>query len=94
MQEMEITLGRLLRIYWLFLWRATFGAVVIGGVAGFIIGLVMGLARIGHDQIHLAGTIVGMVVGAVWSVIVLRMMLEKQYRDFRIVLIPVAAQNP
>jgi hypothetical protein len=87
MQEVEITIGRLLRIYWLFLWRATIGGAVIGGMFGFVIGFVMGLARMPREQIALVTAPVGLVVGAIWSVFVLRMMLEKEYRDFRITLI-------
>jgi xanthine/uracil permease len=86
-QEVEITIGKLLRIYWLLLWRAAVGAAIIGGMFGFVIGLVMGLARFPREQIALVTGPVGLVVGVIWSVFVLRMMLEKQYKDFRIAVI-------
>ena len=41
MREVEITIGRLLRVYWLFLWRAIIGGLVIGAVFGFVIGFII-----------------------------------------------------
>ena len=40
-----------------------------------------------REQIALVTAPVGLLVGAIWSVFVLRMMLEKEYKDFRIALV-------
>ena len=41
MQELEATWGRVLRVWWLIVWRSILGAIVIGGVAGGILGFVV-----------------------------------------------------
>jgi membrane associated rhomboid family serine protease len=87
MREVEITIGRLLRVYWLFLWRAIIGGLVIGAVFGFVIGFIMGAAGFAQAQIAVVTSTAGLIIGTVWSVVVVRMMLEKQYSDFRIALI-------
>ena len=87
MREVEITIGRLLRICWLLFWRALVGALVIGAAFGFVIGFIMGAAGFTHAQIALVTSTAGLIFGAVWSVVVVKMMLKKHYSDFRIVLI-------
>jgi integral membrane sensor domain MASE1 len=86
-QEVEITIGRLLRIVWLLLWRGAIGAAVTGGIVGFVIGFVMGMFRSTHEHLVLATSIAGGVAGAIWWVAVIKMALEKHYKDFRIALI-------
>ena len=73
MQEIEITIGRLLRVVWLLLWRAVLGGAVLGGVVGFVFGFVMALFGSTHEHIVLVNSIVGLVVGAIWWVAVVKM---------------------
>lgn len=87
MREVEISIGRLLRICWLLFWRAIVGALVIGTAFGFVIGFIMGAAGFAQAQIALVTSTAGLIFGVVWSVVVVKMMLEKHYSDFRIVLI-------
>jgi multisubunit Na+/H+ antiporter MnhE subunit len=87
MQELEITIGRLLRIFWLFAWRATIGGAVAGGIVGFVIGFVMGAAGSTREHLTLVTSLAGLVAGTIWSIVALKMALEKQYQDFRIALI-------
>jgi membrane associated rhomboid family serine protease len=87
MREVEITVGRLVGICWLLMWRAAIGGFVIGAVIGFIIGFVMGATGFAKGQIAVVTSLAGLIVGLVWTVVVVKMMLQKQYRDFRIALI-------
>jgi hypothetical protein len=87
MQEIEISIGGLLRIYWLLFWRGLVGGLVFGFVQGFIIGFVMGAAGFPRAQITPVTASVGIVVGIIWSVVVLKMAIRKRYKDFRIALI-------
>jgi multisubunit Na+/H+ antiporter MnhE subunit len=87
MQEVEITIGRLLRIGWLFVWRATIGGAIAGGIVGFVIGLVMGAAGSPREHLTLITSLAGLAAGTIWSLVVLKMALEKRYQDFRIALI-------
>jgi hypothetical protein len=87
-QELEVNLGRLLRIYWLLIWRSVLGSLVIGFVLGFIVGLVLRVLGVPLTQIRTISGMVGIVGGAVWALFCLKMALEKKYRDFRIILVP------
>ena len=88
MRELEVNLGRLLRIYWLLIWRSLLGSIVIGFVLGFIIGLALRVLGVPLTQIRTISGAVGIVGGAVWALFCLKMALEKKYRDFRIILVP------
>lgn len=88
MQELEVNLGRLLRIYWLLIWRSLLGSLVIGFVLGFFVGLVLRVLGVPLTQIRTISGAVGLVGGAVWALFCLKMALQKKYRDFRIVLVP------
>jgi hypothetical protein len=87
MQEVEITIGRLLRIFWLFVWRAVIGSAIAGEIVGFVIGFVMGVAGSEHEHLAIVTSLAGGVAGAIWSIVALKMALEKQYQGFRIALI-------
>ena len=87
MQEIEVTLGRLLRIAWLLAWRGFVGGAVLGAVVGFVIGFVMGVAGLPHEQIVSVTRIASAMVGLAWFVVVCKMALRKQYQEFRIALI-------
>jgi hypothetical protein len=47
----------------------------------------MGAAGFAQVQIALVTSTAGLIFGAVWSVVVVKMMLKKHYSDFRIALI-------
>ncbi|MBR0898590.1 DUF4339 domain-containing protein [Bradyrhizobium tropiciagri] len=87
-QELDVTLGRLLRIYWLFVWRSFLGSILIGGVLGFIIGLVLGTFGAPRTLLQTTTSLVGAVAGLIWSIVCLRKALDKKYSDFRIALLP------
>jgi hypothetical protein len=88
MQELEVNFGRLLRIYWLFIWRSVLGALLIGFTLGFIVGVVFSLLGLPLTLAKTAGGVLGVVGGAVWGLFCLKMAIEKKYRDFRIMLVP------
>jgi hypothetical protein len=88
MQELEANLGRLLRIYWLFIWRSVLGALLIGFTLGFIVGVVFSLLGVPLTLAKTTGGVLGMVGGVGWGLFCLKMALEKKYRDFRIILVP------
>jgi hypothetical protein len=87
LQEIELTTGRLLRIVWLLVWRGYFGGAVLGAAAGFVIGFIMAIAGLPTERIKIATGIAGGIAGLAWFVVVCKMALEKQYREFRIALV-------
>jgi hypothetical protein len=88
MPELEVTWQRAARVWWLIVWRALLGGVLLGAVIGFIIGLIG--AAMGWPQQSTIGfsTIAGALVSAAWGLVVVRMALRKKYIEFRLVLSP------
>ena len=101
MQELEATWGRAARVWWLIMWRGVLGAVLVGTVAGFVVGVVTAviILAIGGTSVGMAqnpiyqigiglGAILGFVIGIFWYILVVRMALRKQYREFRLAIVP------
>jgi hypothetical protein len=95
-QELEITWSRVIRIAWLLLWRCAVGGAVVGfvsgGVLGFIIGFIASVTGVPRDMslsiIRSVAAIVGGLLGLVWTCVVVRMALRKEFSDFRLALVP------
>jgi uncharacterized membrane protein len=87
MSELEPTWGRVLSVWWLFVWRAGVGSLVMGFVAGFIFGFVGALLGAPKGAISIGSGLLGFVIAIVWGIIVMRMALEKKYGEFRIALV-------
>ena len=95
--EMDITIRRLLSIWWLFIWRGIVLGLLIGAVVGAVVGAMTGMimAMTIHPldlaQVRQTAQIVSLVVcvplGLVWNALVIRMALRKRYKDFRIALV-------
>jgi hypothetical protein len=90
LQELEITWERVLSVWWLIVWRGVVGALSIGFVVGFILGAIMGAAGVPLETIQSVSSIVGLVIGLVWGIVVTWMALLKQYKGFRLALVPAA----
>lgn len=88
MQELDVTLGKVLRVYWLFLWRSLVGSILIGFVLGFVIGFALHVFGAPPTLTKTTSSLAGAVIGVIWSVVCMRMAIEKQYSDFRIALVP------
>jgi hypothetical protein len=88
MKELELTWPRVLRVWWLFMWRAVLGGFVFGGIAGFVLGFFGVLAGMSLETIQLVSGALGLLIGIGWAIMVVRMALRKRYGDFRIVLVP------
>jgi hypothetical protein len=86
LQELEVTFSRVISVWWLLVWRSMLGAVVFGGIAGFIVGVAFGVLQLPFDS-RFPG-IAGAIAGFVWFIVVVRMALRKKYETFRIALLP------
>lgn len=92
-EELEVTNNRVLKIWWALIWRGIlFGALagaLAGALVGFIIGFIGGVTNnptLVHDAaplFSLLGAIVGLVVGFY----ILKLILKKKFKGFRIALI-------
>ena len=95
--ELEITWKRVIRIWWSFLWRnllAILGAVVIGALVGFIFGLILGVIGVPVETIKMIVQPIGFLIGLGISVIPLKMVLGKNFGEFRLVLISTEVKEP
>ena len=88
MEEIAVTWGYAIKIWWSLTWRI----VLFGGLAGFALGLLFGLfgAATGTaDEVtHAWGQISGMLVSipvAIWAV---KSILNKDFKKYRIILVP------
>jgi hypothetical protein len=88
MQELDVTWSRALRVAWLVIWRTMLIAGVIGGLAGFVMGLGGQLAGLSRATISLAGLALGACIGYGSMIVAVRMGLRKRYREFRVALVP------
>ena len=73
------------------LWKSVLlsgSTALIGAVLGFIIGLVLGVLGAPKTLLQTTTGLAGAAVGLIWSIVCLRMALEKKYSDFRIALLP------
>jgi|HubBroStandDraft_2_1064218.scaffolds.fasta_scaffold71361_4 hypothetical protein len=87
MEELEITWGRLFRIWWAAAWRSFVFASLFGGAAAGI--LAISLVVMGHAEWGRFPWIID-IVELAWIpafLMGLRLAFRAKYRDFRIVLI-------
>jgi hypothetical protein len=87
-EEIKITWGYATRIWWSLAWRV----LVFGGLAGFLLGLLIGLlgaaSNIDSDIIHAWGQIGGMLVSIPVGIWAVKAILSKDFAKYRIVLVP------
>ena len=88
--ELEITWGRTFRVWWAYLWRNLL-FIALSVVAGFVLGAIIGfiLAAFGASAktIQLVVTPLSFILGMVISVIPLKMILGKNFGEFRVALV-------
>lgn len=89
MEELEVTWLRAAMVWWSIFWRSFVIAVAAATVAGFAIGVV--LAATGRsDLVETWGRVIGVVVAVPAGIWAVRIVLRKEYRQFRIALVPSA----
>ena len=88
--ELEITWNRAIRIWWSYLWRnliAIVVAMIIVMILGFIIGFIMGAMGFPILTIQLVTAPLGFLLGLGISVVPMKMILGKDFGEFRLVLL-------
>jgi hypothetical protein len=91
---LEPTFKRSARIWWAWVWRSA----VFGGAAGLFGSLVLGLsgilARVSEKTGQYLGVAIGVALAIPVGIWVFQMVLEKEFGEFRIRLVPKAAIAP
>jgi hypothetical protein len=87
MQEIEVTWKHAIIIWWAVVWRT----VLFVALAGMGVGLVLGFLLAGmqdEEQVALVAETAGLLVGIPIGIWVMKTVLTRQFRDFRIALVP------
>jgi hypothetical protein len=91
---LEPTFKRSARIWWAWVWRSA----VFGGAAGLFGSLILGLsgilARVSEKTGQYLGVAIGVALAIPVGIWVFQMVLEKEFGEFRIRLVPKAAIAP
>lgn len=88
--EMDITWGRVIKVWWAYAWRnflTIIACVIVATILGFIMGLVMGAAGAHPSTVKAVTVPVGFITGIAFSIIPIKMILGKDFGDFRLVLV-------
>ena len=86
-QELEVAWEHAVSVWWLIIWRAVAGGLLIGAVLGVVIGVVgaiLGTPPIGGTWVS---QILSLTVGMGWMIVCVRWALQKRYTGFRIALL-------
>lgn len=84
--NMSVDWDATLSIWWALAWRIVLGSALLGGVLGGIGGLILGIQGRG-DLARPFGQLLGNLAQIPVSMVVLRYVLKKQFRDFSIRLV-------
>lgn len=88
--ELEITWGRVVRVWWAYLWRnliAIVVAMLAGGIIGGILGFILGAAGVSIETIKIVVMPIGAILGLAISIFPMKMILGKNFGEFRLVLV-------
>jgi hypothetical protein len=92
--ELSVTWDRVAQIWWAFFWRNTLILIpvfMLGAILGGAIGFLLGMAGAGPETVRIITLPIGIVVGAGSSIIPIKMILGKDFGEFRLVLL---SKNP
>ena len=80
----------MVRIWWSYLWRNLIAIVVgmlIGALIGGILGGILGAAGVSLQTITIVVMPIGVILGLVISIFPMKMILGKDFGEFRLVLV-------
>lgn len=87
MKEIEVTFGRVLRIWFAWIWRALLFAMLGGSFAGFLVGFAAAMLGVAPQKVAYVNLGIGAILGLYFSVWSLGKVLKKKFPTFRIALI-------
>lgn len=88
--ELEVTWGRAARVWWAYMWRnliAIIGVVLLGALIGGILGVIMAMAGASKETIQMVAAPIGWLLGLLISIVPMKMILGKDFGEFRLVLV-------
>jgi len=94
--ELDVTWKRAIRVWWAYLWRSLIVVIVgsvLAGIVGGIIGFIMSMMGADGDSISMLVMPIGMLIGILISIVPIKLILGKDFGEFRLVLIQSAPDN-
>lgn len=88
--ELNVTWNRAIRVWWSLAWRnliAILASMVLGAIVGFIVGMILGSFGASVHTIQWVTAPLGAILGLVISIIPIKMILGKDFGEFRLVLL-------
>ncbi|PWW83169.1 MULTISPECIES: hypothetical protein [Prosthecochloris] len=89
--ELEITWGRVIRVWWAYLWRnlvAILVATILGAIVGGVMGAILYMSGVTSvETLQLVITPISIAIGLVISLFPIKMILGKDFGEFRLVLV-------
>ena len=90
-QEIKATWGHAVRIWWALIWRnviAVIVTIIVAGVAGFLLGFLLGFLGVPIKIIEVVSGAIGAIIGIAISVVPVKMIIGKNFRNFRLAIVP------
>jgi hypothetical protein len=95
--ELEVTWARVVRVWWALFWRgllAMLAAALAGGGVGFVVGFILGVLGTPIPTIQVICGFLGAILGLFISFVPVRLILARDYGDFRLALVPREPSEP
>ena len=87
MVEVTPTFARILKVWWLILWRGMAAGFLGGALAGLLIGVFSAMIGLTLELAELATMIMGGLAGLAAGLWAVSCAFEKSFSDFRVVLV-------
>ena len=88
--ELDATWAIATRVWWAYFWRNIFaimGGMIIGGIFGGMMGFILAMVGVPPETTVLVVTPIGFVIGILISIVPIKMILNKNFGAFRLVLV-------
>ena len=86
MAKIEVTYKNTLPVWWSYIWRVTLASIILGVIIGFITGFIVGF--LGKPELGgPVGGISGYITSIPVSIWAMKMILDKEYKNFSVVLV-------
>lgn len=87
MQEVEVKISLVMRIYWAWIWRTALLSMTLGFVLGVVIGLFGRMFGIDAGTVYLVSGSAGVILGIASSIKMFSKVLNMRFGKYRIAVI-------
>lgn len=87
MSEVEVTWGRVFKVWWSLAWRGILFGFLAGAGAGFVVGFLGAMGGMIRENISMYSMLAGGAVGVPIGLWVVKTVLGKKFSDFRLALV-------